>query len=96
MANSPAMRPTFTTGGRRQGQDHRHLQEDAEEIADIVGGADPLLGEALGAIAALEQESLACGDAPERLLELARLACKNQRRKARELLLDRGQAAGSS
>ena len=37
-----------------KGQDHRHLQEDAEEIADIVGG---MFGEAFGAIAALEQES---------------------------------------
>ena len=42
--------------GRREGHHHRHLQEDAEEIADVVGG---MLGEALGAIAALQQERLA-------------------------------------
>ena len=72
-----------------KGQHHRHLQEDAEEVADVVGA---VLGEALGAVAALQQESLARGDARQRLLQLARLACKNQRRKGRKLLLDRRQA----
>jgi hypothetical protein len=69
----------------REGENHRHLEEQAEEIADVVGG---MLGEALGAIAALEQESLAFGHLGERALQLARLACKNERRKAGELLLD--------
>ena len=73
---------------RREGQHHRHLQEDAEEVADVVG---VVLGEALGAVAALQQERLAGGDLGERLLELARLARENQRRKGGELLLDRGQ-----
>ena len=50
-----------------------------------------VLGEALGAVAALQQESLAGGDARELLLQVARLAGKNQRRKGRELLLDVGQ-----
>ena len=61
MANWPAMRPTFTIGdaaGERQ--DHRHLQEHAEEVADVVGR---MLAEALGAVAALQQEGLAGGDA---------------------------------
>ncbi len=49
-----------------------------------------MLGEAFGAIAALEQESLAVGDAAERPLQVARLAGKNQRRKRRELLLNIG------
>ncbi len=73
--------------GRRIGQHHRHLQEDAEEVADVVGA---VLGEALGAIAALQQESLAGGDARELLLEVARLAGKNQRREGRKLLFHLG------
>ena len=50
------------------------------------------IGEALGAVAALQQETLAGGDAAERLLQIARLAGKHQRRIARKLLLDRRQA----
>ena len=89
MANWPATRPTFTIGERgREGHHHRHLQEHAEEIADVVGG---MLAEALGAVAALEQESLARSRAPERPLELARLACKNERRIARKLALGLGE-----
>ena len=42
-----------------EGQNHRHLQEDAEEVADVVGA---MLGEALGAIAALEQECVTGSD----------------------------------
>ena len=80
------MRPTFTTGLRAgEGQHHRHLQEHAEEVADVVGA---MLGEAFGAVAALQQERLACSDAGQLLLQLARLTCKNQRRKGGELLLD--------
>ena len=41
--------------GAGEGQDHRHLQQHAEGVADIVGME---LGEALGAIPALKQESL--------------------------------------
>ena len=63
----------------------RHLQKDAEEVADIVGA---VLGEALGAVAALQQESLAVGDARQRLLQAARLTGKDQRRKSRKLLFD--------
>src|SRR5271166_4277386 len=44
-----------------------------------------MLGEALGAIATLQQESLPCRDARQGLLQGARLACKHQRRKGREL-----------
>ncbi len=73
------------------GQHHRHLQEDAEEIADVVGA---VLGKAFGAVAALEQESLALGDAAERFLEVARLSGEEQRRQARELRLDGGDFAG--
>ena len=74
---------------RRIRQHHRHLQEQAEEIADIVGA---VLGEALGAIAALKQESLAGGNLRQSAFEVARLAGKNQRRKARKLRLDVGRA----
>jgi hypothetical protein len=72
------------------GEHHRHLQEHAQEVADVVG-ADVVgagLGEALGAVAALEQETLAHGDPAERLLEIARLAREDQRRERRELPLD--------
>ena len=71
--------------GRGEGHHHRHLQEDAEEIADVVGR---MLGEALGAIAALQQERLARHGLAERALELARLAGEHQRGIAGELALD--------
>ena len=73
------------------GEHHGHLQEDAQEVADIVG-ADIVgagLGEALRAVATLQQETFAHGDAAERLLEVARLAGKNQRGEARDLPLNR-------
>jgi hypothetical protein len=44
-----------------------------------------MLGEALGAIAALQQEGVAFRDIGELLLQAARLTCKNERRKAGEL-----------
>ena len=47
-----------------------------------------MLAEALGAIAALQQESLARHRVAERALELARLAGENQRGIAGELALD--------
>ena len=71
----------------RIGQHHGHLQEDAEEVANVVGA---MLGEAFRAIAALQQKRLAGGDPPELLGQVARLTGKNQRRKARELALDLG------
>ena len=45
--------------GRRIGQHHRHLQEQAEKITDVVGA---MLGKALRAIAALKKECLAGGN----------------------------------
>ena len=50
-----------------------------------------MLGEALGTIATLKQEGLACGNARKLLLQVPRLTCKNQRRKRRKLRLDIGQ-----
>ena len=67
------------------GQHHRHLQQHAEEVADGVGA---VLGEALGAIAALKQKSLARGHAGKLRLQFPRLTGENQRREGRELILD--------
>ena len=71
--------------GRRVGHHHRHLEEDAEEVADVVGR---MFAEALGAIAALQQERFADHRLAERALELARFAGEHQRRIAGELALD--------
>ncbi len=60
-----------------EGQHHRHLQQYAEGVADIVGGE---FGKALGAIAALKQESTALADLCEICLQLAGLTCKHERR----------------
>ncbi len=68
-----------------ESQHHRHLQEHAEEVANIVGA---MLGEALGAIAALQQEGLALRNLRQLRLQTARLACKNQRRKGLKLSLN--------
>ncbi len=67
--------------GAGEGQHHRHLQEHAEEVADVVRA---MLGEAFGAIAALQEEPVSGSDGSKLLLQLARLTCKNQRRKGRE------------
>ncbi len=61
-----------------EGKHHRHLQEDTEEIADIVRA---MFREALGAIAALKKECVTGSDSRKLLCQLARLTCKNQRRK---------------
>ena len=73
------------------GQDHRHLQQHAEEIADVVGA---VLGKALGAIAALQQEGFARGDPGQRLFQITGLTGEHQRRKRGELRLDIGQCLG--
>ncbi len=73
---------------RRERHHHRHLQEDAEEVADVVGR---MLAETLGAVSALQQESLAGGGGSERALELAGLAREHERRVAREAALGVGQ-----
>ena len=59
----------------RERENNRHLQEDPKEIPDVVGG---MLRKALGAIAALEQESLAGGNLREGALQLSGLACKTR------------------
>ncbi len=74
-------------GGRKR-HHHRHLQEDAEEVPDIVGR---MLFEALGAIAALQQEGFAGGGGAESALQFARFAREHERRIAGELTFDPGQ-----
>ena len=74
------------SGGERH--DHRHLQEDPKEIADIVGR---MLAEALGAIPALQQERASAGRLAQCLLQLARFAGEHQRRIAGKLALGVGE-----
>ena len=73
-----------------EGQHHRHLQQHAEGVADVVGVE---FGEALGAIAALQQEALARGDFGQIGLQRARLAGEDQRRITAQRRFDRGQFA---
>ena len=77
--------------GGGEAQHDRHLQEDAEEIADVVGA---VLLEGLGAIAALEQKSLAGRDIGQGAGQIARLSGENERRKSGELAFDRRQSGG--
>lgn len=56
---------------RTEGQDDGHLQEGAEEISDRIGA---MLGEALGAVAPLQQEAAPLGNVGKRALETARLS----------------------
>ena len=72
----------------REGQHHRHLEEHAEEVADVIGG---MLGERFRAVAPLQQKRLAGRHPGERRFQLARLAGEDQRREARQLLLDLGE-----
>ncbi len=74
---------------RAEGQHHGHLQEYAEEVADIVRA---MLGKALGAVTALKQEALAFGDRCELLLELACLTCKYKWRISTKTGLDIAQS----
>src|SRR5690606_15119989 len=68
-----------------KGQNHRHLEENAEEDADVVRA---MFREAFGAVAALKEKCVTGSHAGKLLLQLARLTCKNERRKAGELGLD--------
>ncbi len=63
-------------GAKRQ--HHGHLQEHAEEIADVVG---LMFGESLGTIPTLKQKAPAFGDVGKRRGQPAGLTRKNQRRK---------------
>ena len=62
----------------------RHLQEDPEEVANVVGA---VLGKALGTVAPLQQEGPAGRDIGQLVLEVARLAGKDQRREVAQLRL---------
>ncbi len=77
--------------GGRKGHHHRHLQEDAKEVANIVGR---MLAEAFGTVSTLQHEGFARHGAPERPLQFARFAGENERRIAAELTLDLRQRRG--
>ena len=64
-------------------QDHRHLQDDAQLLADVVGGE---LLEALGAVTRLEQERVAGRDLGQTGLQRPGLAGEHQGRIARQRL----------
>ncbi|MNF79909.1 hypothetical protein D3C84_621400 [compost metagenome] len=99
----------FLAGGARLGElaghapdlDHRaaggeghgdgHLQQHLEGVADLAGGE---LGEALGAVAALQQEGAALGHLGELPAQLAGLAGKHQWRIAGQGPLDARQMGG--
>jgi hypothetical protein len=86
------MRPTLTTGlTAGKGQHNGHLQEDAEEVANVVG---LVLGKALGAVAPLQQKALAFGNLGQLALQLAGLTGKHQRRKAGQPLFDSSKRFG--
>ena len=72
-------------------QHHRHLQQHAEGVADDVGGE---IVEALGAVAALQHEGAALGDAGEGGFQPPRFAREDERRIAAQPGLDRGEAGG--
>jgi hypothetical protein len=73
------------------GENDGHLQQHAEKVADVVGA---VLGKALGAIAALQQEGFAGGDARQRFLQIAGFTGEHQRRKGSQLRLDISQHLG--
>ena len=77
--------------GRAVGQDDRHLQEDTEEIADVVGA---VLGKALGAIAPLQQEGVAARDVGQLRGQFTRLTGEDERGKALELGFRRREPCG--
>src|SRR5262245_2870482 len=67
------------------GQYDHHLQEHAEEIADIVC---TVLGKAFCTVSALQQERFALCDSRQLLLQIARLPRKYEWRKSRKLPFD--------
>lgn len=67
-----------------KGEDDGHLEHEAKGVADVVGGE---LFEALGAVAALQEEGPPHGGVPEPLLQLPRLPGEHQRRERRQLAL---------
>jgi hypothetical protein len=74
------MRPTFTTGlPPAKVRDHRHLQDQAEGVANVVGVK---FLEAFGAVAALQEEGAPLGDVAQQALQAPRLTGEHQRRHA--------------
>ena len=87
MANWPAMRPTFTTGEAPAKVSTTAICRKTRKKSRMLSRR--MLGEAFGAIAALQQEGVARGDLCKRGLELPRLAGENERREPGKLPLDR-------
>ncbi len=71
-----------------EGHHHRHLQQQTEGVADVVGAE---LLEALGAVSALQQEGLALRHLLQELLQPPRLAGEDQGRHPAQLVLDAGE-----
>ena len=71
-----------------KGKHDRHLQQHLEHVADVVGVK---FGEALGAVAALQQKRLTGRDIRQPLFEASSLPGKDQGRKAPQRLLDIGE-----
>ena len=64
-------------------QRDRHLEDDLQLVADVVGRE---LGERLGAVAGVQQETVAARHAGQRVLQRARLAREHERRHRAQLL----------
>src|SRR5262249_61090053 len=75
------------------GEHPRHLQEAAQEVADIVGTdiVGAVLGEGFGPIATLKEEPLPRRDAAECFFQAAGFARKDEWRKRRKALLHGGE-----
>ena len=71
---------------RAEAEHHRHLQEHAEGVADVVGVE---FGESLGAVSPLQQEGPAFGHLRQMRLERARLSGEHQRRRHAQAPLHR-------
>jgi len=74
--------------GSGKGQDDRHLQQYSEGVGD---GALVKIGEALGAIAALEQKSPTGGDFGQLMAQGAYFAAEHQRQRMGQPLFGFGQ-----
>ena len=74
--------------GAAEGEDHRHLEEDAKRVPDDVGGE---VAEGFGAVAALQDEGVALRGQRQVGFEAAGLAGENQRGEAGEAGFHGGQ-----
>ena len=73
-----------------EGEDQRHLQEQLEIVANVVG---LVLLEALRAVTALQQEAVAARHGGQLGLQVVHLLDKNQRRKIAQVAVTSSRAA---